>query len=422
MENLAIASFLQGILGASSMGLGAVIAVFWQPGRKFLAAVMAFGSGTLIAAIAFEIAGKVYRTSHFSVLIFGFLLGGVLFISLSKYIDEQGGFLRKPAASRRYAVEHKVIESHDLVNHLAHSEVMSTLPEQEKYKLASLLSPCYVQPKQVLCREGETGDYFYVIGIGEADVYKGKTWINRLRSGDIFGEMSLLTGEPRSATIIAATAMELYQLDQNNFVEILTQSPHLGLVLSRTLARRLQLAVQFQQVPQFPLPDPLSVLEPIVKDDDKILVKLVQSSAPMAILVGTLLDNIPEALVIGMNANVNHWGGTFLFAVFISNFPEALSSSFGMKQAGIVNQRILTVWFGAVFASGLIAIVGYLIRDISSGNPIVVAIAQAIAGGAILAMLASTMMPEAYELGGSSVAYATILGFLVGFLISAPQF
>jgi CRP-like cAMP-binding protein len=422
MENLAIASFSQGILGASSMGLGALIAVFWQPGRKFLSAVMAFGSGTLIAAIAFEIASTVYRTSNFSVLVCGFLLGGLLFISLSKYIDEQGGFLRKPAASRRYAVEHKVIESNDLVNHLAHSEVMSTLPEPEKYKLASLLSPCYVQPKQVLCREGETGDYFYVIGIGEADVYKGKTWINRLRSGDIFGEMSLLTGEPRSATVIAATAMELYQLDQNNFVEILTQSPHLGLVLSRTLARRLQLAVQFQQVPQFPLPDPLSVLEPIVKEDDKVLVKLVQSSAPMAILVGTLLDNIPEALVIGMNANVNHWGGTFLFAVFISNFPEALSSSFGMKQAGIVNQRILTVWFGAVIASGLIAIVGYLIRDISSGNPIVVAIAQAIAGGAILAMLASTMMPEAYELGGSSVAYATILGFLVGFLISAPQF
>lgn len=420
MENLAIASFLQGILGASSMALGAVIAVFWQPGRKFLSAVMAFGSGTLIAAIAFEIASTVYRTSNFSVLVSGFLLGGLLFISLSKYIDEQGGFLRKPAASRRYVVEHKVIESQDLVSHLAHSEVMSTLPEQEKYKLASLLSPCYVQPKQILCQEGETGDYFYLIGVGEADVYKGQTWINRLRSGDIFGEMSLLTGEPRSATVIAATAMELYQLDQDNFVEILTQSPHLGLVLSRTLARRLQLAVQFQQIPPSPLPDRLSILEPIAKEDDKILVKLVQSSAPMAILVGTLLDNIPEALVIGMNANVNYWGGTFLFAVFISNFPEALSSSFGMKQAGIANQRILILWFGAVIASGLIAILGYLIRG--SSGPMVVAIVQSIAGGAILAMLASTMMPEAYELGGSSVAYATILGFLVGFIISAPQF
>jgi CRP-like cAMP-binding protein len=297
---------------------------------------------------------------------------------------------------------------------------MSTLPEQERYKLAALLTPRYVNPKDVLCQEGEVGDYFYVIGVGEADVYKGKTWINRLRSGDIFGEMSLLTGEPRSATVIAATAMELYKLDQNNFVEILTQSPHLGLVLSRTLARRLQLAVEFQQIPQSPLPEPLSILEPMVKEDEKILVKLVQSSAPMAILVGTLFDNIPEALVIGMNANNHHLGQTFLFAVFISNFPEALSSSFGMKQAGISNQRILALWLGAVIASGLIAIVGYLIRD--SSGPILVAVAQAIAGGGILAMLTSTMMPEAYELGGSSVAYATIIGFLVGFLISAPKF
>ena len=73
-----------------------------------------------------------------------------------------------------------------------------------------------------------------------SNVYKGKTWINRLGSGEIFGEMSLLTGEPRSATVIAATAMELYPLDQQNFSQILTRSPYLALALSRTLARRLR--------------------------------------------------------------------------------------------------------------------------------------------------------------------------------------
>jgi CRP-like cAMP-binding protein len=398
------------------MALGAMIAVSWQPGRRFSAAVMAFGSGTLIAAIAFEIADNVYRIANFGVLVFGFLLGGLLFTSFSKYIDERGGFLRKPAASRRYALEHKIMKSQELINHLAHSEVMATLPDPEKYKLAELLAPCYVHPQDVLCQEGETGDYFYVIGVGEADVYKGEVWINRLRSGDIFGEMSLLTGAPRSATVIAATDMELYCLDQKNFSCILNQSPYLALALSRILARRLQLAIQFQQAPQSPLPENQSILEPLTQNDDKLLNKLVQQSAPMAILVGTLFDNIPEAMVIGMNTHVSHLGGAFLFAVFISNFPEALSSSFGMKQAGIPNHRILTVWFGAVLASGFIAILGYLIRD--NSIPLIVALAQAIAGGGILAMLASTMMPEAYELGGSSVAYATIIGFLVGFLIS----
>jgi zinc transporter ZupT len=61
-----------------------------------------------------------------------------------------------------------------------------------------------------------------------------------------------------------------------------------------------------------------------------------------------------------------------------------------------------------------------MIRDNTS--LVAVAMAEAIAGGAILAMLASTMMPEAYELGGSSVSYATIMGFLVGFLISTASF
>jgi len=411
-------AFLQGSLGASSMALGAVIAVFWQPGRKFSAAVMAFGSGTLIAAIAFEIADNVYRIGNFGILVFGFLLGGLLFTSLSKYIDDRGGFLRKPAPSRRYVVEHQMTKSQELINHLAHSEVMNTLPDHEKQQLAELLTPAYVHPQTVLCKEGETGDYFYLIGVGEADVYKGKTWINRLRSGDMFGEMSLLTGEPRSATVIAATAMELYRLDQDNFSQILTRSPYLALALSRTLARRLRLAIESQQAPQSLLPSAQSLLKPLVQNKDQVIGELVERSAPLAILVGTLFDNIPEAMVIGMNTHTSHLGGAFLFAVFISNFPEALSSAFGMKQAGIPNHRILTVWFGAVLASGLIAILGYLIRE--NSVPVIVALAQAIAGGGILAMLTSTMMPEAYELGGSSVAYATIMGFLVGFLISVP--
>lgn len=418
MENLTGIAFLQGILGASSMALGAMIALLWQPGRKFLATVMAFGSGTLIAAIAFEIADTVYQSANFAILVLGFLLGGLLFTSLSKYIDEQGGFIRKPAVSRRYVVEHKARESQELISHLGHSELMKTLPEEEKHQLAKLLIPHYVHPQEILCREGEKGDYFYLIGVGEADVYKGKKWINRLKSGDIFGEMSLLTGEPRSATIVAATAMELYRLDHNNFSQTITQSPYLALVLSRTLARRLRVAVEFDHGERPPPLDNLSVLEPL-KDEGPDLKKMLQGSAPMAILVGTLVDNIPEALVIGMNTHLNFLGGSFLFAVFISNFPEALSSSFGMKEAGISHRKILLLWGSAVLASGLIAILGYLIRD--SGTILVVALAKAIAGGAILAMLTSTMMPEAYELGGSSVSYATIIGFLVGFLISVSD-
>ncbi|MGK7940395.1 MAG: hypothetical protein AB4062_09650 [Crocosphaera sp.] len=102
---MALSAFVQGMLGASSLALGATVGVFLTPKRSISASIMAFGSGTLIAAIAFEIAPKVYEEAGFFPLMLGFAIGGVLFTNLSQYIDQHGGFLRKPAASRRYLFE-----------------------------------------------------------------------------------------------------------------------------------------------------------------------------------------------------------------------------------------------------------------------------------------------------------------------------
>jgi zinc transporter ZupT len=158
-------------------------------------------------------------------------------------------------------------------------------------------------------------------------------------------------------------------------------------------------------------------LDLLLREDPITLEGLVKRSAPLAIVIGTLIDNIPESAVIGMNSGDGHFGWSFLLAVFISNFPEALSSAAGMKQAGTKKSQILALWIGVVVLSGFCAVAGYYLE--SSASALYVALAQAISGGAILAMLASTMMPEAYELGGSSVAFSTILGFLIGFLVSS---
>jgi zinc transporter ZupT len=91
-----------------------------------------------------------------------------------------------------------------------------------------------------------------------------------------------------------------------------------------------------------------------------------------------------------------------------------------MLQAGTKKIQILGLWFGIVLLSGFGAVAGYTMQNIMPQQG--VALTEAIAGGAILAMLASTMMPEAYELGGSSVAYCTIAGFLLSFLISSVNF
>ena len=109
--------------------------------------------------------------------------------------------------------------------------------------------------------------------------------------------------------------------------------------LSRILARRLRETTQSNA--HFKPADDDHwrqwVLDSVEVDrslTDREFQELAQSSDPLAILIGTLIDNIPEALMIGFNAGIGHAGSSFLLAVFISNIPEAISSSLGMKRAG----------------------------------------------------------------------------------------
>lgn len=420
MPTISLDALFQGLLGASSLLIGALVGIFWQPGRVFSAAIMAFGSGTLLSAIAFDIAEPVYEASGFLPVLAGFMLGGTLFTVVINYVDDRGGFIRHPSSSRRFLYHHRQEETSEILDRITHVEMLHNLTPSEVQAIIPLLKPLSVEPGVTLCQEGDPGNAMFIILSGEAEIYKGPQLMALLGAGEMFGEMALLTGEERSASVIARSPMELYELDRGDFDAMLTRSPHLASGLSRILARRLrettqsraQLREESDEHWRQRVLDSVEVDFPLSEQQFQ---QLAKSSAPMAILVGTLIDNIPEALVIGFNAGIGHLSSSFLMAVFISNIPEALSSSIGMKQAGTSAQRILTLWGGAVLLSGLAAMVGSMLTDYA--NPWMVGTAQSLAGGAILAMLSSTMMPEAYELGGGSVTFSTIAGFLVGFWV-----
>jgi len=87
-----------------------------------------------------------------------------------------------------------------------------------------------------------------------------------------------------------------------------------------------------------------------------------------------------------------------------------------MKRAGRSTAHIFGLWGGVTAASAVAALLGYLFLAGASEN--VVASIQAFAAGAILTMLASTMMPEAYEEGGEVVGLVTAAGFLLSFVLS----
>jgi ZIP family zinc transporter len=137
---------------------------------------------------------------------------------------------------------------------------------------------------------------------------------------------------------------------------------------------------------------------------------------PLGILLGTLLDGIPESFILGTSLLM---GGSvslsFLAAVFISNLPEAMAATTGLAAIGWSKQRIVGIWLAAVAVSAVAAAIGYWLFSLRSLDGVLV---QAFAAGALLTMLADTMMPEAFEHGGKAVGLITVLGFAVAFTLS----
>jgi ZIP family zinc transporter len=141
-----------------------------------------------------------------------------------------------------------------------------------------------------------------------------------------------------------------------------------------------------------------------------------EGGSALAIVLGTVLDGIPESMVIGLTIfEGGAVGAAYLAAVFISNLPESISSTSGLSSGGWEKSRILWMWVAIALVSGLASLAGYGLFQHSP--PSTVAFVLAFAAGAILTMLSSTMMPEAYEHGGKWVGVVTTLGFAVAFTI-----
>ena len=151
--------------------------------------------------------------------------------------------------------------------------------------------------------------------------------------------------------------------------------------------------------------------------DDRKSTSGVQAAGAVAIVLGTALDGVPESLVLGLNLVNSQEGLAFLLAVFISNVPESLSATTGLKAGGWRTRRVVGVWLLVVAVSSLATVAGFGIFNDASGST--VAFVQAFAAGAILTMLADTMMPEAFENAGKVVGLLTTLGFALAFAMQS---
>lgn len=136
------------------------------------------------------------------------------------------------------------------------------------------------------------------------------------------------------------------------------------------------------------------------------------SSLIIPMVLAIILDGIPESIVIGLGIFEN---GTvslaMLIAVFISNLPEAIAGSTGMKQSGWKTKKIVMLWVFIALVCAVSTIAGFSLFVETSVTWL--AFIQSFAGGAILMMLANSMIPEAYEHGGKLTGVATVLGFFI---------
>lgn len=140
-------------------------------------------------------------------------------------------------------------------------------------------------------------------------------------------------------------------------------------------------------------------------------------AAAGALVLGALLDGIPESAAIGVSLlDGGGVGVAVVVAVFLSNVPEALSASVGLRAAGHSPAYVLGTWGSVTLASVLAAAAGYAV--LGDAGDTTLAVTQAFAAGAILTMLADTMVPEAVEHAGKLVGLVTVLGFAAAFLLS----
>jgi ZIP family zinc transporter len=141
-------------------------------------------------------------------------------------------------------------------------------------------------------------------------------------------------------------------------------------------------------------------------------------NSAFALLAAVTLDGIPENMALGVSLLETSGTGALalLFAIFFSNLPEALGGAVGMRQQGRSRRFAIGVWSATAVVLAAAVVLGNF--ALSGMAEVPLAVLLSFAGGAVLASLADTLMPDAYREGGAWVALATTAGFLLSFLIS----
>ena len=141
------------------------------------------------------------------------------------------------------------------------------------------------------------------------------------------------------------------------------------------------------------------------------------NGSPLAIVLGSVLDGIPESFVLGLTVLQGEISVALFTGIVLSNFPEGLSSSAGLRVAGWARRRVMTMWLIVVAVSAVSAAAGYALLDPDGSRS--AALIEAFAAGALLAMVADTLLPEAFDVEGVYTGSLVAIGFAISLMLAA---
>jgi CRP-like cAMP-binding protein len=273
-------------------------------------------------------------------------------------------------------------------------------------------------------RQGEKGDSLFIIEKGEVTVLDergGNRQIAVLKENNVVGELALATGAPRSATVVANTDTKVMLILKENFDHLIKSSPETAAALKDIVSSRLNElkeggTISREQSEEWINKATRKIDTRIISPTDAEITEEVTShgGAPLAIWLGILLDGIPESLVIGSSMLLHPVSVSLIAGLFLSNFPEALSSSVGMREQKYSKGKIMLLWSSLMIITGIGALLGNVLLNGASHHSLT--FIEGLAAGAMLTMIAETMLPEAFHKGGNVVGLSTLAGFLAAIL------
>ncbi|SHN79355.1 Cyclic nucleotide-binding domain-containing protein [Bradyrhizobium erythrophlei] len=434
---LAIAAAL-GLGTTSSSLLGAAIGLYFPFSKRPLACLLAFAAGALISALAIELAYEGALSLHqqgfdarsaWMFVSTGFGAGAAIYYSASLALEKKGAAVRYVTQFREYALARKQADARERIQLLAKSDLLRHLPAEQIEQILPRIRELQLKAGDILFRAGDAGDALYIVARGTVEVLTDTTTESKTAAGPIavlgaghtFGEMSLLSGGPRTATIRAAEDSGLLKIGREDFEELVAADGELARAVKRISHQRAisNLSAGGTDAALWAKVASGSLDHLNRRETGKMLVEAA-SGAGMAIVFGNILDTIPGCLVIGAKFTaIGNLSLTLMLGMFLGGIPEAAASASMLTKAGYRPAVIFGLWSTVLIAGVVAAAAGKAFIAGSDALPAI--FAQAVAGGAVLALVAHAMIPVALEEGGSLVVLPTVGGFLFALYLALAE-